>query len=459
VTSGRMTLQLGLRYDYISDKALEASIVANPLGGPWLPAITFPGADPGVAFNNFSPRLGFTYDLSGTGKTIGRVNFARYYGQVGNGGIAGSINPVGAVTLRYPWIDANKNGVADVGEPVLSANPISTTGNWSAANPGNATSLNSVDPNLKNDYTNEFIVGLDREIGRGFAVGANYIWRRYGDFNFNDRTGITTADWVATTFTPPAASCPGADGQRISAANCPTITFYSPRFQQPTVFVLSNVPDYNRSYNGIEVTGRKRLGNRWMMNTSFAYNATKVNFNSFPGSQPSIAAAAISEDPSNREFRDGYEYDYLTAGSGLGNVYVNSKWLFKISGLYELPLKFNVSAFYNARQGYPQEISIQTPSCSATVTTNCRGNGANQIDILLNPVGETRLPNFQNIDFHVERPISFGSQRIVPSIDIFNLTNANTVQAIRSRQNATNANQIQAILAPRVIRFGVKVSW
>jgi hypothetical protein len=459
VTHGRMTLQLGLRYDYISDKALEASIVANPLAGPWLPGITFPGADPGVAFNNFSPRLGLTYDVSGTGKTIARANYARYYGQVGNGGIAGSINPVGTVTLRYPWIDANKNGSADVGEPVLSANPISTTGNWSAANPGNTTSSNSVDPNLKNDSTDEFIIGLDREIGRGFAIGANYIWRRYGNFNWNDRTGITTADWVATTFTAPASSCPGDDGQRISAANCPTVTFFSPRFQQPTVFVLSNVPDYNRTYNGVELTGRKRLSNRWMMNTSFAYNTTSVNFGAFPGSQPSIAAAAISEDPSNREMREGYEYDYLTAGSGLGNVYVNAKWMFKLSGLYELPLKINVSAFYNARQGYPQEISIQTPSCSTTVTTNCRGNGANQIDILLNPVGETRLPNFQNVDFHVERPISFGSQRIVPSIDIFNLTNANTVQAIRSRQNATNANQIQAILAPRVIRFGVKVMW
>ena len=42
-------------------------------------------------------------------------------------------------------------------------------------------SANTVDPNLKNDTTDEFIVGLDHEIGAGFAVGANYIWRRYGE--------------------------------------------------------------------------------------------------------------------------------------------------------------------------------------------------------------------------------------------------------------------------------------
>ena len=125
----------------------------------------------------------------------------------------------------------------------------------------------------------------------------------------------------------------------------------------------------------------------------------------------------------------------------------------------ELPFAINVSAFYNARQGYPQEISVQTPACSATVTTGCRGNGSGQIDVLLNPVGETRLPNFQNVDFHVERPIRIQNLQFVPSLDIFNVSNGDTIQAIRSRQNATNANQIQAIVAPRVLRFGIRVNW
>ena len=82
-------------------------------------------------------------------------------------------------------------------------------------------SANSVDPNLKNDTTDEFIVGVDREVGKGFAVGANYIWRRYGNFAWSDRQGITSADWVATTFTPAAATCPGADGRAPSAARLP----------------------------------------------------------------------------------------------------------------------------------------------------------------------------------------------------------------------------------------------
>jgi hypothetical protein len=459
ITRGRATYQLGLRYDYNKDTAGAASIVANPLGGPWLPGINFQGADPGVAFNDWSPRVGVTYDLSGNGRTIAKANYARYYGQVGNGGVASTVNPVGSTTLRYPWIDANQNNVADVGEITLSANPISASTNWSAANPGNTVSANSVDPNLKNDSTDEFIVGIDREVGKGFAVGANYIWRRYGNFAWNDRQGITSADWIADTFVPDASACPTADGTRISAGNCQSVPFFRPSFQQPTVITLSNIPDFNRNFNGFEVMARKRMADHWMLNGSFSFNSTTVNYGDFQGSQPSTASAAITEDPTNREQRNGFQYDYLTSGSGIGNVYVNAKWLFKLSGLYQAPWGINLSAFYNSRQGYPQEITVQVPSCASGQTTGCRSNGSGTVDVLLDPVGETRLPTYHNVDFHVERAVSFKTVRFTPSLDMFNVANSNTIQAIRSRQNASNANQIQAIVAPRVIRFGVRVSW
>ncbi len=46
ITRGRVTAQLGLRFDYNRDKAMTSSIVANPLGGPWLPGIDFTGRRP-----------------------------------------------------------------------------------------------------------------------------------------------------------------------------------------------------------------------------------------------------------------------------------------------------------------------------------------------------------------------------------------------------------------------------
>jgi hypothetical protein len=448
ITHKRLTTQLGIRYDRNHDNVLAASVAANPILPDWLPAASFPGADPGVTFNNISPRVGVTYDTTGNGKTLVRANYARYYGQVGTGGVAFQVNPVNAAFVRFPWNDLNGDKFIQANEVVTGVNRVlATGGNYDPNNPSAVGTKNTVDPNLKNDVTDEFIVGLDREIGAGFAVGGSYIWRKYGDFQFNDITGLTTADYSAVNFTAPASSCPASQN-----AVCPTITYYQPNFQVPTINVLTNAGGFNRVFNGVEITGRKRLANHWLMNASYAYNSTLVNFEDFTGSinATSTTSSALVEDPTNRLQRDGAQYDYPSTGSGIGNVYVNSKWLFKVSGMYQAPFAINVSAFFNARQGYPFERFVQGPA---------RANGGGTPSILIDTVGDSRLPTFQNVDFHVERPVRVGTVRFVPSLDIFNVNNNNTVQAIRGTENAANANNIQAIVAPRVLRLGVRVNW
>jgi len=311
------------------------------------------------------------------------------------------------------------------------------TGNYDPANPSAVTTSNTIDPDFRNDTTDEFIVGFDREIGRGVALGANYIWRSYYNFPFLDTVGLASSDFTAGTFVP---TCTNA------TARCESVTVYTPNFPVPGTVRETNFTkdQYNRAFNGFEVTGRKRMANHWMLNTSLAFNSTIVN-NGFAGA----FANTIAEDPTTRDKRDGFQYDYATAGSGLGNVYVNAKWLFKASGLYNLPGNVNVSAFYNARQGYPFEPFI-------LVT---RGNGAGNANVLLDQVGTNRLPTYQNVDLHVERPVRFGRAQFVPSLDLFNVSNNNTVQALQRQQNAATANNISAVVAPRVLRFGVRVNW
>ncbi|MEO6239654.1 MAG: carboxypeptidase regulatory-like domain-containing protein [Vicinamibacterales bacterium] len=438
LSHGRATFQLGLRYDYNHEKALGASIAANPILPQWLPAITFEGADPKVRFHDLSPRLGMTYDLLGNGKTIAHANYARYFGQVGTGGISGQINPVTAASVRFPWTDANGDKFIQANEIVTGlANVLNFTGNYDPANPGAVTTSNTIDPDFKNDTTDEIIIGLDREVGRGFAVGANYIWRSYYNFTFLDTVGFEPSDFTARTLAP---TCTNA------TARCEAVTYYAANFPAPGTVNETNFTkdQYNRAFNGFELTGRKRMADRWMLNTSFAFNSTKVN-NGFGGA----FANTFVEDPTNRDRRDNFQYDYATAGSGLGNIYVNAKWLFKVSGLYNLPGNVNVSAFYNARQGYPYEPIILVS----------RGNGVGNASVLLDNVGENRLPNYQNLDLHVERPVVFGRAHFVPSLDLFNVTNNNTVQALQRQQNAATANNISAVVAPRVLRFGVRVSW
>ncbi len=451
ITHGRATVQLGLRYDYNHDTVLDASVGSNPFRPDWLPAVTFPGADPGVKFNDWSPRVGFTYDLSGNGKTIAKANYAMYFGQVGTGGVAGQLNPVTRVSARYRWVDLDHDKFVDGNEIVNAAGGpaavtdtlVTPTGNWSPTNPTAVTTANKVDPNLKNDRTREFIVGVDREIGRGFAAGISYIWRKYDRFNWTPAfaNGNGTGALIATDGSQyHQVSATTADyGDCPAGATCPTITYFVPDLSVPSTTLLTN-QNYRRDFNGVEMTARKRMSNRWMMNTSFTYNSTLVHY----------GASNAYQDPTNISLREGNQYDYLTSGSGLGNVYVNAKWLFKLSGMYQLPYAVNVSAFYNARQGYPFERFVRTAT---------RPNNGGTVDVLLDPVGENRLPNFQNVDFHVERPITFMSAHLVPSLDVFNVGNFNTIQALQRQQNSTIANQISSVVAPRVIRFGIRVNW
>ena len=74
-------------------------------------------------------------------------------------------------------------------------------------------------------------------------------------------------------------------------------------------------------------------------------------------------------------------------GSGIDNLFINAKWLVKLSGTYLLPADINVAVSYNARQGYPFPQAIRTPNRAYT---------GSQADVLLDPLAsfpaETKTP-------------------------------------------------------------------
>ena len=187
-----------------------------------------------------------------------------------------------------------------------------------------------------------------------------------------------------------ATACP-------AGARCDTVTYYQPTSQIPTGYIRTNRPDFSRGYQGFEVTGRKRMSNRWSANISYAYNDAPVHYDS----------AAAYEDPTNIDKLNGGQFAEESTSSGLGNVFVNAKWIFRASGIYTTPLwDINVSGFYNARSGYPFIQPIQTPT---------RPFSAGTANVYLDVLGDNRLPNFQTVDFRIDKSFTLYKRvKIVP---------------------------------------------
>jgi hypothetical protein len=442
-TVNRLTLNLGVRWDRQRDEALPTTVAANPLFPSLMPAIEFPGAESGVVWDDISPRLGLTYDLTGVGRSLVRASYSMYFGQMGPGQLAGNLLAISQVSIRYPWADVNGDKFVQANEVNTNAQFITKSNAFNPANPTSFASPGQVDPNVKNDRTREFIVGYQQELARNLGFEVNYVWRKYDQFAWSDRLNYGSEHFTEFQLNPTNCS---------ANADCGPISYFRANIPLPSPFVYTNQPGRHRDYNGVEVALTKRYTSRWMANASFAYNDAKDYWDSRDG----------FEDPTNIDRQHGFEYAPESGGSGLDSIFTNAKWLSKASAMYSLPLwDINVAGSMQFRQGYPFPTAIQV--------TN-RGNGLGTVNVLLEPLGDRRLDNVFVADFRVDKVLTFGTFRLIPSVEIFNIGNANTVQSQRRfmyTYNATsgvgsspsNANDISSIIPPRVIRFGVRVNW
>lgn len=455
ISMKKLTAIVALRYDYQYDMVDANTVAASEFFGKptyagvysgttytgaafnQLPGISFGGYNPDVAWKNFSPRFGLTYDVTGNGRNVAKFSYAKYVGQLGSGGLAYVYNPVALTYVRYPWVDLNGDKYIQANEVVLTAKPLSSTTGYDYNNPAKTTTSGTIDPNLTADRTDELLISFDKQLSNDLAVSISYIWRKYSNFNWSDTNNWDYTNYSAVSWTPPASSCP-------TGASCPTVTYYQPTNQTaPVDYVLTNQQGYWRNYGGLELSARKRMSKNWMMNASLAYNSAPVHYTQGQG----------YEDPTNVfSSIDGGQYAPESTSSGLGNVFVNQKWIYRMSGAYTLPWwKIALAANYTYRTGNPFVRSVTSPT---------RPFSAGQTAVYLDVRGDVRLPNYQNVDFKVSKPFTFFNRvKAEASLDVFNLLNGNTTLSQRGIENASNANTISQLLAPRVLRFGVRVTF
>ena len=121
------------------------------------------------------------------------------------------------------------------------------------------------------------------------------------------------------------------------------------------------------------------------------------------------------------------------------------RWIGKTCGA-----KCHLAGRLNGRQGYVLPPTFWTPN---------RGGGIGRADVLLEPIGATRLQNLWIADLRLEKAFDIRGTRLSAMVDIFNLFNAATVLAREKRQNLDSANEIRDILSPRILRFGVRFTF
>ncbi len=160
----RLTLNLGLRYEFRSDFSEQYGRFANVQNIQTSTNSTMGQLMTNPSYKNFSPRVGFAWDMFGNGKTAVRGGFGVYY-DLGNYGALLTQNPTGMV----PFV-ANTT-VQNTTNAVLTL-PLVFSG------AGAGRSLQTNDYNAKSPYSLEFNMTVSQQLPFGVGLDISYVGRR-----------------------------------------------------------------------------------------------------------------------------------------------------------------------------------------------------------------------------------------------------------------------------------------
>ena len=170
----RVTASLNLRWDRQWGNNFASSTPANPVVPDGAAGPQFPGADTPSPGTIFSPRVGVTVALDSAHKTVARANYGRYAAQIYTGLITFD-NPLGwravRARLRMDRHEQRPRRAAQRGDFELPG-----PGSYyvDPDNPASIVAPNRINPDFKAPISNDFLIGIDRELMPNFAVGAAF---------------------------------------------------------------------------------------------------------------------------------------------------------------------------------------------------------------------------------------------------------------------------------------------
>ncbi len=454
VTFGKLAMNLGLRYDQEKSLVKNVDIPASVWLPQYMPAVKIDKYDPGVKWSVFSPRLSLTYDLFGTGKDILKLSLARYGSQSGNN-LADRVNPVGWTEIDLLWQDNNEDGRVtsdelfgydwDTGELKDPSDPDYWLWYSSSVNPDDPSSIVSLsryDPNYNSPLLDELSISYEKELFSDFATRLEFFYKKR--HNQTWRRSIKADGEFETENNYYVAGQDDTVGYNIYGRN----ELY------PYEYITNHQKMYDR-YLGAQLVFTKRLSNKWMFNGSFTYSDWKRFYEGeYLGIIDDIKSNVMNYGLNNQEFFNGGVVAPESGGSGVRDIYVNSRWQLKLSGMYQFPLGINFSGVFSAREGYvmPTNVRVYMPGIGyGELYGNPDGGGK---------FGDQRLPTFWVLNFRVEKVFQVSdSSSVTLSADAFNVTNSAHALKKELRISADDFGQDLRILNPRVFRIGVRFNF
>jgi hypothetical protein len=420
-TINKLTLNLGARFDRYRPWLPEQTVPSsrfNPV------AVNLPEVSEVLTFTHIVPRLGAIYDLMGDGKTVFKANWGRFYFNPGVN-LADSVNPNTSNQYSdYTWNDVNGDRVYQPGEEGVQGANFRFTGVAGA----------SLDPNLKNSYTDEASAFVEREVMRDLGIRVGYVWKKD-----NDGWQQIVPNRPFSAYNIPVTVTESTTGQTFNLFNLD-----NPAGRPITQFT-TNIDDYEGTYRTVEFSSNKRYSNRWSMNASFSYTWTEEWNRTYFGQVFGTAvsnfslAGAHATNPNESTF----------------NEFTN--WNAKFSGTVDAGWGLRVTPVLKSQSGAPYGRVVNIPGCSASVTANCLNYGSQLV--LAEPIGTRRQETVTLFDFRVEKQIPFATRaRLGLFFDMFNVMNSNTGINLNWRSGGS-FEMPTTIMPPRIAKFGVKFDW
>ncbi len=289
-----LTVSYGLRYDQQDNDDPKETNPDFPQTGQ-IPDDT----------DNWSPRVGFAWDVNGDGKQVVRGGAGYFYDNTPTLLIANAMLTNGIRVIRvsercsYGNCPSYPNGWDSVGDLFVPT-----------------PDLFVFDPNFENPETWRISLGYEREILPDFSVGVDFI---YSETDSLQRK-------LDLNIAPDGGTTPDGRPTYEPEAN------YSD-FDQ----IMQFTSDAEAEYTALIIKANKRFSNGWMLNASYTWSEAEDN----DSNERSVSSSSsFPEDQFN-----------LDNSWGPSNFDVEHK--FVASATYQLPYGIHLSGIINVRSGFP----------------------------------------------------------------------------------------------------------